>query len=152
VTHAQADPQLHAVQYAFDAAFRRFWQAGDDDARMAELSNMLHHLYRLRCLCEDRLTGFSRTERSTAGLRAARGASWARNCDTHKLFRVASSLRPVYSDFYTAAYGAEVWLLRTSLPQAPDRGGRYLDYEAELEGRVILDTLRVGFDAMAALL
>ena len=58
----------------------------------------------------------------------------------------------MYSGFYMAVYGAEVWLPRTSLPQAPDGAERYLDYEAELEDRVIIDTLRAGFDAMAALL
>jgi hypothetical protein len=50
--------QLHTVRYAFDAAFLRFRQATDDDWWMAELSNMLHHLYRLRMVCIDRLPGF----------------------------------------------------------------------------------------------
>jgi hypothetical protein len=51
---APADPELQAVQYAFEAAFQRFREASDDDGRMAELSNMLHHLYRLRELCYER--------------------------------------------------------------------------------------------------
>jgi hypothetical protein len=38
------------------------------------------------------------------------------------------------------------------LPLAPDRHGRYLDYENELEGKAIPDTLRRAFDALAALL
>jgi hypothetical protein len=58
VTTALADPQLHAVRYAFDAAFRRFREASDDDSWMAELSNMLHHLYGLRELCKMHLVGF----------------------------------------------------------------------------------------------
>jgi hypothetical protein len=32
------DPQLHAVRYAFDAAFQRMCEAKTDDALMAELS------------------------------------------------------------------------------------------------------------------
>jgi hypothetical protein len=55
---APVDPELHTVRYAFDAAFLRFRQATDDDSWMAELSNMLHHLYRLRMLCIERLADF----------------------------------------------------------------------------------------------
>lgn len=53
-----ADSDLHTVRFAFDAAFQRFREAADDDSWMAELSNMLHHLYRLRELCKAQLVGF----------------------------------------------------------------------------------------------
>ena len=81
------DPELHAVSYAFDAAFRRLCEARDDDALMAELSNALHHLYRLRELCKRRLTpaGFYALEESSGDLREARAACWARGFDTHRL-------------------------------------------------------------------
>jgi hypothetical protein len=69
------DPQFHAASHAFDAAFQRMCEAETDDALMAEHSNLLHHLYRLRELCIDRLPGFYTTERSTGDLRAARAAS-----------------------------------------------------------------------------
>lgn len=153
-----ADPQLHAIGFAFDAAFARFREARDDDSWMAELSNMLHHLYRLRVLCKERLAGFEQQiepqiEPQMPALKAERGATWARNCDTHRLFRLASAQRaPVYAETYGAVYGELLWRPRTELPLAPDNHGRYLDYESELEGNVIPDTLRRGFDSMAALL
>ena len=40
----------------------------------------------------------------------------------------------------------------SSCRSAPDNHGRYLDYESELDGKVIPDTLRRGFGAMAPLL
>ena len=147
---APVDPELHTVRYAFDAAFLRFRQATDDDSWMAELSNMLHHLYRLRMLCIERLADFE--QQIEPCLKHERGASWARNADTHQLFRVASGkLAPVYSNTYGAVYGELLWRPRVEIPLAPDKHGRYLDYETDLEGKVIPDTLRAAFDTMAAL-
>ena len=149
-----ADPELHAVKFAFDAAFQRFREASVDDSWKAELSNMLHHLYRLRELCKTRLADFEqRIELQAPALKPERGATWAQNCDTHRLFRLPSpGLAPVYAETYGAVYGELLWRPRIELPLAPDRHGRYLDYESELEGKAIPDTLRRGFDALAALL
>jgi hypothetical protein len=81
------------------------------------------------------------------------GATWARNCDTHRLFRLPSAgLAPVYAETYGAVYGELLWRPRIELPLDPDRHGRYLDHESELEGKAIPDTLRRAFDALAALL
>lgn len=147
---APVDPELRTVSYAFGAAFLRFRQATDDDSWMAELSNMLHHLYRLRMLCIDRLPGFE--QQIEPSLKHERGASWARNADTHQLFRIASGkLAPVYSNTYGAVYGELLWRPRVEIPLAPDKHDRYLDYETDLEGKVIPDTMRAAFDAMAAL-
>lgn len=150
------DPELHAVRYAFDAAFQRLCEAETDDALMAELSNLLHHLYRLRMLCINRLdkASFYMKEKSTADLRAARAAAWARNADTHQLYTLAAEpAQPVYSDFYTATYGGVlVWKPRSSVPLADDQDGRSKDYKCVLEGEVVLDTLRRAFNAMACLL
>lgn len=149
-----ADSELHTVRFAFDAAFQRFREASADDSWMAELSNMLHHLYRLRELCKTRLVGFEQQiEPQTPALKLERGATWARNCDTHRLFRLSSAgLAPVYAETYGAEYGELLWRPRIELPLVPDRYGRYLDYESELEGKVIPDTLSWAFDALAALL
>jgi hypothetical protein len=154
VTTARADPEFHAVRYAFDAAFGRFRQASDDDSWMAELSNMLHHLYRLRELCKARLSGLEQQiEPQTPALRPERGATRARNCDTHRLFRLASGQQAqAYAETYGAVYGELLWPARIELPLARDSHGRYLDYETELEGKAIPDTLRRGFEALAALL
>lgn len=148
------DPELHAVRYAFDASFQRMCEAETDDALMAELSNLLHHLYRLRELCGRRLTGFDTMEKSTADLRAARAAAWVRNADTHHLCTPAAEpVQSVYSDFYTATCGGvQVWKPRSSVPLADDEHGRSKDYKCVLEGEVVLDTLRRAFDAMAGLL
>jgi hypothetical protein len=141
------------VSYAFDAAFLRMCEAETSDALMAELSNMLHHLFRLREHCKNRVPGYYATEQSGSELSAARGASWARNLDTHELFDTAS-LEDVYSGYYTAVYGTLVWKPLADLPSQVDSTGnhREVDYAAELEGKVILDSLRGAFDAMAALL
>ena len=149
-----ADPELQTVSFAFDAAFQRFREASADDSWMAELSNMLHHLYRLRELCKTRLVGFEeQIEPQAPALKPERGATWARNCDTHLLFRLPSAgLAPMYADTYGAGYGELLWRPRIELPLAPDRHGRDLDYESELEGKVIPDTLRRAFDSLAALL
>jgi hypothetical protein len=61
-----ADPELHAVKFAFDATFQRFREASVEDSWMAELSNMLHHLYRLRELCKTRLADFEQKIESQA--------------------------------------------------------------------------------------
>jgi hypothetical protein len=147
------DAELHAVRYAFDAAFRRMCEATTSDALMAELSNLLHHLFRLRELCKDRLIGFYATEKTTGELRAGRAASWARNLDTHQLFNVASQ-EDVYGDYYTAMFGVLVWKPLSDLPRQVDSTGnhREIDYVAELEGQVVLATMRRAFDALAGLL
>jgi hypothetical protein len=48
-------------------------------------------------------------------------------------------------------YGELLWRPRVEIPLAPDKHDRYLDYETDLEGKVIPDTLRAAFDATAAL-
>jgi hypothetical protein len=149
-----SDPELNTVSFAFDAAFQRFRAACADDSWMAELSNMLHHLYRLRELCKTRLVGFEQQiEPQAPALKPERGATWARNYDTHRLFRLSSAgLAPVYAKTYGAVYGELLWRPRVQLPLAPDHHGRYVDYESELEGKPIPDTLRRAFDSLAALL
>lgn len=148
-----ADQDLHVVRYAFDAAFQRMCEAQSVDDLMAELSNLLHHLCRLRDLCIGRLHDppyFARAARSAA-LEAAEGASWARNLDTHQLFRTAQAA-DMYTDYYAELYGVLAWRPRSELPPRPDGHDRDLAYVDELEGRPVLDTLRKAFDAMAALL
>ena len=147
---SHADPELHALRYAFGAAFRRMCEATSDDL-MAELSSLLHHLFRLRELCKMRLTGFNDTEWLTADLTAARAAIWARNFDTHQLY-TGASLEGVFSGFFTAMYGVLVWKPLSSFPEqqtSPDRGR---DYAATLEGKTVLDTVRHSIDTMAGLL
>jgi hypothetical protein len=129
------DPELHTVRYAFDAAFQRMCAATTDDELIAEHSNLLHHLYRLRLLCIRRLPGYDMTEKSNRDLRVAAGASWVRNSDTHQLFGTASN-QDVYSDYFTARYGVLVWKPLGDLPAQLDRKHhREADYKAELDGK-----------------
>lgn len=145
------DPELHAVSYSFDAALQRMCGAGTDDAVMAELSNLLHHLFRLRELCLRREgAGFLAGAAATPGVRAAMAACWARSFDTHQLYLVRSS-DEVQSRFCTAMDGTLVWKPLVSLPAAPGSYGRQADYAALLDGRPVLDTLRRAFDAVADL-
>jgi len=67
---------------------------------------------------------------TSADLRAARAALWARTFDTHDLAAADLSTPPdTYSDRYGDIYGAVTW---KPLPQA-DPDGRHLDYANELE-------------------
>jgi hypothetical protein len=50
----------------------------------------------------------------------------------------------VYAETYGAVYGELLWRPRIELPLAPENHGRYLDYESELDGKVIPNTLRRG--------
>jgi len=54
----QPEPEQHALRYAFDAAFQRMCEAKADYQMAEQLSNLLHHLFRLRELCRRRLTRF----------------------------------------------------------------------------------------------
>lgn len=152
---SQPDPQLDQVRYAFDSAFKRKCDAETEADLTAELSNTLHHLYRLGELCKRRLgdRAFYDVLKTTDALRAARAAMWARAFDTHRLFAVAKP-RDVYSNYYTKLYGVLIWVPLSSLPVAwnPPKYGQDTDYKAELEGKPVLDTLRGAFDGMATLL
>jgi hypothetical protein len=113
------DLELHAVSYSFDAALQRMCAARTDDAVMAELSNLLHHLFRLRELCLRREgTAFLTGTAATPGLRAAMAACFARSFDTRPLYVVRSSDQ-VQSRFCTAMGGTLVWKPLVSFPAAP---------------------------------
>ena len=89
-------PQLERIRRAFDAAFLRMSVAKTPGDLEDELSNMLHHLYRLGELCRWRLgppgdpldkKEFGKVLLGSDDLRAARAAMWVRNDDTHNLFK-----------------------------------------------------------------
>jgi hypothetical protein len=117
----------------------------------AELSNLLHHLYRLGELCKTHLgmDRFYESLVSSDDLRAARAAMWARTFDTHDIVAVAS-VGDVYSEFYTEMYGVLVWKPLEALPEQTDKYKRHLDYRYYLQNRPVLDTTRRAFDALAA--
>lgn len=149
------DPELDRIRLAFDAAFQRMCEAATEADLTSELSNVLNQLYRLGELCKTRLTEpiFYNILTSTNDLKAARAARWARAFDTHDIFVVAV-IGDLYSNYYTNMYGVLAWKPLNALPVSsnPAKYGQDADYRAELEGKVILDTLRKAFDALAALL
>jgi hypothetical protein len=152
------------VRRAFDSAVRRMSVATTVADLEDELSNMLHHLYRLGELRRWQLSQVpseqlnrkdfgERLRRGSDDLRAARAAMWVRNDDTHNLASVTASPVPpaavtgLYGPIYTAMYGVLAWQPLTKT----DSAGRDQDYADTLEGRSVLDTMRRAFDAMAAL-
>jgi hypothetical protein len=151
------------VRRAFDAAFRRMCAATMVGDLEDELSNMLHHLYRLGELCRWRLGQMpgkqlgkkefgERLRCGSDDLRAARAAMWVRNDDTHNLFvqvTAPAALADVFPEYFTAMFGTLVWQPLTKTDPA---AGRHKDYADTLKGREVLGTTRRAFDALAGLL
>jgi hypothetical protein len=128
------------IRRAFDAAFRRFCEADSFEGQEDELSNMLHHLFRL---VEVR-GGIERyeAERYLSGHAAA--LVLMRHKDTHKLVQVTEPA-DVFGDYFTNMFGRLVW----NPPPEVIADNRYLRYDAVfLKGRTVLDTLRAAYDAV----
>ncbi len=151
--HASPDPELTAVRRAFNAAFQRMREANDTGELQDELSNMLHHMYRLGELCKRRWQindkGLTKKIKHISG---ALGALWIRCYDTHQLATTAK-VENIYASFYPKKYGLLVWETVNAMPfiQKPKDVDRYTDYEW-LQNRPVLDTLRAAFDGLAAML
>jgi hypothetical protein len=84
-TSTPADPELAAVRRAFDAAYRRMVECSNLEELPDELSNMLHHLYRLGELRKRKwkaaVQGFTKKDfvaRVGRGVHGALGAIWIR--------------------------------------------------------------------------
>lgn len=152
------DLELAAVRRAFDAAFQRMCDATSTDQLRDELSNLLHHMYRLGEL-RSRRWGANNQKLSDSEFNArviqvpgVLGALWIRSYDTHEIATV-SKLKGVYSKFYTRIYGVLVWQCIADMPfvMKPKAAERYNDYQSNLENKPVLDTLRSAFDGLAAL-
>jgi hypothetical protein len=157
-TSAPADPELAAVRRAFDAAYRRMVECGNPEEPPDELSNMLHHLYRLGELRKRRwkasIQGF--TEKDfvvrVGQVHGALGAIWIRTFDTHEIATIAD-IGSRYADVYTAIYGVLVWRKPGAMPFLimPNEIARFNDYQTHLADRVVLMTLRAAFDGLSDL-
>jgi hypothetical protein len=150
------DRRRDRVRRAFDAAFLRMSDACIVADLEDELSNLLHHLYRLGELCRWQLgpagtklspQEFGKALGGSDDLRAARAALWARRFDTHDLIVVAGPVDH-FGDFSTEMFDVLTW---APLAQT-DPDGRHLDYADVLEGRPVVSTIGRAFDAMAGLL
>ena len=128
-------------------------EADDIAALEEELSNVLNHLYRMGELCKKRLgtPAYLSALQTSPDLRAARAAIWARTFDVHEAVVTASS-EDLYSQFYTNFYGVLAWKPLASLPRQTDKHGRHVDYQQELEGRPVLDSMHRAFSALERLL
>ena len=152
------DPQLTDVRRAFDAAFRRMCEATNSGEQRDELSNLLHHLYRLgelrsrRWGTNDRKLSDNDFNAHTSHIPGVLGALWIRGYDTHEIATLAKS-KDAYSDFYTKISGILVWQCVIDMPfiKKPRPADRYVDYQLNLENKSVLDSLRFAFDALAAL-
>jgi hypothetical protein len=152
------DPELTAVRRAFDTAFQRMCEVTDRDELRDELSNLLHHLYRLGELRSRRWgTNGQKLAEGDFNARVTQvpgvlGILWIRSYDTHEIAAV-SKFKDVYSDFYTKMYGVLVWqcIADMAFVKLPNAADRYMDYQSNLENKPVLDTLRSASDGLAAL-
>ena len=140
-------PRVDRCPRPFDAAFLRMCRAGDTDVRRDELSNMLHHMYRLSELCARRwqLKGDHTAINAWVinVVPGALGGVWIRTYDTHDISSISTS-GDVYSDFYTELYGVALWKPLATMPfvNKPTKAWgvqRYNDYQ-NLEDKAVLDT------------
>lgn len=153
-----ANSELTAVRRAFDSAYFRMCLGTNAETLQDELSNALHHMYRLGELrkrqwetnCNDGTTNHFAAR--VKQVRGALGALWIRAYDTHQIATV-SELDAQYSRVHTAMHGVLLWKPASALDciVMPKDYDRYTDYLAHLAQRPVLDTLRAAFDGLAAL-
>jgi len=129
----------------------------DLDLLRDELSNMLHHMYRLSELCRRRwqVTRSGLNAKVVDVVPGALGAIWIRIYDTHQIAEVAN-IGDVVTDFYTELYGVLAWkpvdaMTFVNKPSEAWGIARYNDYR-DLEKKPVLDTMRRAFDGLATLL
>jgi hypothetical protein len=159
-----ADPKLERVRRAFEAAAGRLHSALTQAEVEDELSNLLHHLYRLGELCRRRLAkppspklspqDFGTVLLGSDDLRAARAAMWLRAEDTHELVVVDMATPPsinIDPDHLDVYYAVVDWKPLTLIDSDPT-AERHKDYADMLQGKPVFDTMRRAFDAVAALL
>jgi hypothetical protein len=152
------DPELDGVRRPFETALDRLYRARTMQDAEDELSNVLCQLYRLGELCKKRLgvDAFrDRLDSTDDDLRTARAALWARNFNTHQLLALGTTYDP-FGRFSPFMYGLAFAPL-TQEDKEKQKGtkkplNRHLDYADFLKGKLVSDTTRRAFDAMAKLL
>jgi hypothetical protein len=148
------DEEMTRVARPFEAAFARESAATDTGHLVDELSNMLHHVYRLGELTQRRLglDTASFNARIFADAPGVAGCLWIRCYDTHDIAVVAGA-QDVFSDYFTELNVVLVWQPLAAMPfTKADEAGRSSDYEKHLAGKPVLDTIRKAFDGLVALL
>lgn len=151
------DHPLSSIYRAFESAGHRFCCASSFDLQRDELSNQLHHLYRLA-----EVTRAARGERIQDLLdvlysgdvsdQRACAALWARGFDTHE-----QPLTVVIGDHflqsYTDLYGNLAWCDFDDLPAGREKAKHSEDhaYRSTLAGHPVIDTLGEAFTALMRL-
>jgi hypothetical protein len=152
-------PTLVAVsdpKRGFDLAFAAACEAGDLETAEIHLGHAMDELYRLYELAKRSSSGADRRARDEALASIDKGqvagaVVWARKYRIHDSMEV-SRAAGLYSDYYTNLYGVLAWLPRSDFTEQDDDGrGWHLSYDAYLEGRPVLDTLRHAAKALVAL-
>jgi hypothetical protein len=148
------------VRRAFDSAYFRMCLGTNAETLQDELSNALHHTYRLGELRKRQWEANGNGNGGSASpfaarvkqVRGALGALWIRAYDTHQI-AIVSELDTQYSGVHTAMHGVLLWKPASALDciVMPKDYDRYTDYLAHLAQRPVLDTLRSAFDGLAAL-
>ncbi|SRR6266568_3940735 len=159
VTTWPVDGELQVIRRAFEAAFRRECECTDPGGLQDEVSNMLHHTYRLGELLSRRWKALEpHLTKAEYGRRlmtvpGALGALWIRCYDTHQVASV-TTLSSVYSEVDTALYGVLTWqpLCVMTFINLPKGTYRSDDYQAHLATKPVLDSLKAVFNGMADLL
>lgn len=135
----------------FEGAFGRMLQASSSAETEIELTNCLHHMYRLSELKKTQghfVNAIWVPKLLTVP--GAAGAIWSRKFDTHQIFQI-SELSDQYSDYFTQMFGVPRWLSSATFNSDPDNLGRDADYETHLANRVVPDTLRRAYDGLLEL-
>jgi hypothetical protein len=147
VTITRLDNSGAGICLAFDTAFDRMVSATSRDEQLIEISNALHHMYRLGELRRREWgarsqgsPGFTGRVRQVPG---ALGSLWIRNYEVHQSAQVAE----------LDGGAVMVWRAVSSMQfiVRPQDADRYADYTCHLEERPVLDTLRIAFDGLTAL-
>ncbi|WP_315774249.1 hypothetical protein [Rhodococcoides kroppenstedtii] len=149
-------------QIGFENAFRRACEAGNALEVESELSNAMHHHYRLfeRCwtVVEGRHPGATKEEMYTVHLGAvptARAVAWVRQFDVHETVEFMEFADVYPGNYHTDIYGTLLWKPRATFHYPTtdkDKFGFTRVYDQQLAGQLVLDTVRHGFDELLALL
>ncbi|KIQ15349.1 hypothetical protein [Rhodococcus sp. MEB064] len=150
-----------SAKAGFDKAFLGICNATTVTEAEVELSNAMHHHYRLFEWWRTQIANNSATaitKRDMALVHMAPHAptgvaiAWARTFDVHEMLFL-SEMTGAYGTYYTKMYGTLMWMPRSAFQgqAGPDDYGRDLLYDSELAGKLTLETLRLGFDQIHAL-
>lgn len=141
------------IKRAFDAAFQRYAAAPSSAEQEDEMSNLLHHLYRLACCRQfDGQQLALLRDSDDPDLQLVAALVKVRNKDTHVMAVLAEQQDRV-PWYVTNLLCALFWSIDVAALATTERDGsdhllRQYRVTELLDGREVLYTLRRGFDAL----